>query len=62
MVVDSGPLAPGGGFTYAAYLLMVAWLMSTTIVMIRRIGKPPPATTVPETPRALIDSSQQPIG
>jgi len=61
IVVDSGPLAPGGGFTYAAYLLMVAWLMSTTIVMIRRIGKPTPATTVPETPRALIDPSRQRI-
>jgi hypothetical protein len=36
IVLDSGPLAPGGALTYVAYLLMVAWLLTTTIVVIRR--------------------------
>jgi len=41
IVADSGPLAQGAWFTYVAYLLMVAWLLATTIVMVSRIGQRP---------------------
>jgi hypothetical protein len=46
IVVQTGPVAPGGAVTYVAYPLMVAWVLATTIVMIRRIGNPTPAPEV----------------
>lgn len=46
IVVETGPLAPGGLVTYAAYPLMVTWVLATTIMMIRRFGKPTSAPAV----------------
>jgi hypothetical protein len=43
IVVKSGPLAPNGWITaYAPYPVFVVWLVSATIMMLRRIGKPTP--------------------
>lgn len=39
VVVDSGPLAPNGWLTYVLYPLFLVWLVPTTVVMIRRLGK-----------------------
>lgn len=39
IVASSGPLSPGGSVSYGAYVLMVAWILATTIVMVRRIGR-----------------------
>jgi hypothetical protein len=41
IVAESGPLTQGGSVSYVAYVLMVVWLLSATIVMIRRIGRLP---------------------
>jgi hypothetical protein len=41
IIVRTGPLAPNGWVTaYAPYPLFMAWLMSATIVMLRRIEGP----------------------
>lgn len=45
IVAGSGPLSPGGSVSYVAYGLMVAWILATTIVMIRRIGRSSAAAT-----------------
>jgi hypothetical protein len=39
IVASSGPWSPGGSVSYGAYVLMVAWILATTIVMVRRIGR-----------------------
>ena len=36
IVVTTGPLAPGGWYTFAPYPLFVVWLAATAAVMIRR--------------------------
>lgn len=41
IVVDAGPLAPGGWYTFAPYLLYVVWLAATAVVMLRRAGRRP---------------------
>jgi hypothetical protein len=46
IVVETGPLAPGGLVTYVAYPLMVTWVLATTTVMIRRTGTPTSAPAV----------------
>ena len=40
IVVDSGPLVPGGALTYVLYALMPIWLVAVTTVMVVRLGKP----------------------
>jgi hypothetical protein len=40
IVVDSGPLIPGGAFTYVLYALMPIWLAAVTTVMVVRLAKP----------------------
>lgn len=40
IIVDNGPLAPGGTLTYALYLLMAVWLVVVTTVMVVRLRKP----------------------
>jgi hypothetical protein len=44
IVVDSGPLVPGGALTYMLYALVPVWLLAVTTVMIMRLGKPAGAT------------------
>lgn len=39
IVVDSGPLVPGGGLTYVLYVLMAVWLVAVTTVMVMRARK-----------------------
>lgn len=39
IVVNSGALIPGGVLTYVIYLLMVIWLLATTTLMFRTLGK-----------------------
>jgi hypothetical protein len=39
IVMDSGPLVPGGGLTYGRYLLMVVWLLVVTTIMVMRLGQ-----------------------
>ncbi|MCZ7571676.1 MAG: hypothetical protein M5U01_24260 [Ardenticatenaceae bacterium] len=50
IVVDSGPLVPGGGLTYVLYVLMVVWLVAVTTVMVVRLGKPASTMAIPDTP------------
>jgi hypothetical protein len=40
IVVDSGPLVPGGALTYVLYALMPIWLVAVTTVMVVWLGKP----------------------
>lgn len=49
LVVDSGPLVPGGGLTYVLYLLAAVWLVAATTVMVVRLGKPTSATVIPDS-------------
>jgi hypothetical protein len=56
IVAGSGPLSPGGSVSYMAYVLMVAWILATTIVMIRRIGHVPA-----EAARLPADGSYGPV-
>lgn len=51
IVVDSGPLLPGGAFTYVLYALMPIWLVAVTTVMVVRLGQPV-STQAPPTPRS----------
>ena len=46
IVVDSGPLVPGGALTYVLYALMPLWLVAVTTVMVVRLGKPASARTI----------------
>lgn len=55
IVVETGPLSPTGWVTYAPYPLFGVWLVSTTVVMVRRLGTPPAVTVTPVTPRELVD-------
>ncbi len=40
IVVDSGPLVPGGPLTYVLYLLTAVWLPVATTLLVVRLGKP----------------------
>jgi hypothetical protein len=40
IVVDTGPLAPGGWYSVVPYPLFVGWLAATAVVMIRQAGGP----------------------
>jgi hypothetical protein len=40
IVVDGGPLVPGGALTYVLYALLPIWLATVTTVMVVRLGKP----------------------
>jgi hypothetical protein len=53
IVVDSGPLVPGGGLTYVLYVLTAAWLLAVTSVMVVRLGKPTSAKAIPDAPEDL---------
>jgi hypothetical protein len=44
IVVDGGPLVPGGPLTYVLYVLLPVWLLAVTTVMFVRLGKPTGAT------------------
>jgi hypothetical protein len=44
IVVETGPLSPTGWVTSAPYPLFGVWLVSTTVVMVRRLGTPPAIT------------------
>ncbi len=46
LIMDRGPLTPGGGLTYVLYLLMAVWLAATTTVMVVRLGQPASATVI----------------
>lgn len=50
-VVGSGPLAPNGWLTYLLYPMLLVWLVPTTVVMIRRLGRAVPATAAGAAPR-----------
>lgn len=39
IVVESGPLVPGGALTYVLYLMLPVWLLSVTTVMVVRAGR-----------------------
>jgi hypothetical protein len=53
IVVDSGPLVPGGTLTYALYALMVVWLVAVTTVMVVRLGRPTNSRAISATPANL---------
>jgi hypothetical protein len=55
IVVESGPLSPTGWVTYAPYPLYGLWLVSATVVMVRRLGTSTPITVTSERPRAVVD-------
>jgi hypothetical protein len=60
LILDSGPLAPDGWLAgYLPYPLYVAWLASATVVMVRRIGKPPVTSAMPATPEEFIAHTRQ---
>jgi hypothetical protein len=40
LVVEGGPLVPGGTFTYGLYGVTLMWLVATTTVMVVRSGRP----------------------
>jgi hypothetical protein len=46
IVVDSGPLVPGGGLTYVLYALTAVWLVVVTTVMVVRLGRPTSARSI----------------
>jgi hypothetical protein len=50
LVVDSGPLVPGGGLTYVLYLLTAVWLVAVTSVMVVRLGKRSDTKGMPNIP------------
>jgi hypothetical protein len=50
IVVDSGPLVPGGALTYVLYALMPIWLIAVTTVMVARLGKPASTQSISTTP------------
>jgi hypothetical protein len=50
LVVDSGPLVPGGGLTYVLYLLTAVWLVAVTSVMVVRLGKRSDTKGMPNLP------------
>jgi hypothetical protein len=55
IVVDTGPLSPTGWVTYAPYPLFGVWLVSTTVVMVRRLRTRPAVTATPATSGELVD-------
>ncbi len=40
LVVEGGPLVPGGTLTYGLYAVTLLWLVATTTVMVVRSGRP----------------------
>jgi hypothetical protein len=40
LVVENGPLVPGGMLTYGLYAITLLWLVATTTVMVVRSGQP----------------------
>jgi len=50
IVVDSGPLVPGGAFTYVLYALMPIWLAAVTTMMVVRLGKQASTRAILSTP------------
>ena len=40
LVVERGPLVPGGTLTYGLYAVSLLWLVATTTVMVVRSGQP----------------------
>jgi hypothetical protein len=40
LVVERGPLVPGGTLTYGLYAVSLLWLVATTTVMVVRSGRP----------------------
>jgi hypothetical protein len=42
LVVENGPLVPGGMLTYGLYAVTLLWLVATTTVMVVRSGQPHP--------------------
>jgi hypothetical protein len=53
IVVDRGPLAPGGVLTYVLYGLTALWLLAMTTVMVVQLGKPASAWALPEVKEEL---------
>ena len=53
IVVDSGPLVPGGTLTYVLYALMAVWLVAVTTVMVVRFGRPSNVRALSATPADL---------
>lgn len=47
VIVDSGPLTPGGWFTYVPYALWMVWLVAVATIMVTRLH---PTTHVPVGP------------
>jgi hypothetical protein len=52
IAVDAGPFARGGWGTFLPYGLTVVWLVAVSIVIIVRLGGPPPVR-VPDSPAEL---------
>jgi hypothetical protein len=52
IAVDTGPFARGGWGTFVPYGLTVVWLVAVSIVIIIRLGGPPPVR-VPDSPAEL---------
>jgi hypothetical protein len=52
IAVDAGPFARGGAATFVPYALTVVWLAAVSIVIIVRLGGPPPVR-VPDSPAEL---------
>jgi hypothetical protein len=50
IVVESGPLVPGGVFTYVLYALMPIWLLAVTTVMVVRLARPSSTRPLSDTP------------
>ena len=50
IVVDSGPLVPGGALTYLLYALMPIWLVAVTTVMVVRLAKPASTRAISTAP------------
>jgi hypothetical protein len=49
LVVDTGPLVPGGALTYLLYALMPVWLVAASTVMVVRLGKPASTRAIRDT-------------
>lgn len=62
VVVDGGPLAPGGGLTYVLYALTALWLLATTTVMVVRLGKPTDAMGTADQPAQQSGRGGPPVG
>lgn len=54
---DTGPLAAGAWPTYVPYGLMAAWLLSTSSVIVWRMGKPTTKIAISGTPHELAEQT-----